>query len=130
MDLNLYSSLAIALLLALLSSKIMKKLKLPNVTGYLIIGLLAGPYCLKILSRDIINQFSIIPNVALGFIAFSIGAEFKLNYLKKVGKAPVIIAFLEGFGATLVVDIILIALGNDVSFSLILGSIAAATAPA
>lgn len=130
MDLNLYTSLAIALLLALLSSKIMKKLKLPNVTGYLIIGLLAGPYCLKILSRDIINQFSIIPNIALGFIAFSIGAEFKLNYLKKVGKAPVIIAFLEGFGATLVVDIILIALGNDVSFSLILGSIAAATAPA
>ena len=129
-DLNLYTSLAIAMLLALLSSKLMKKIKLPNVTGYLIIGLLAGPYCLKILSKDVIDQLSIIPDIALGFIAFSIGAEFKLSYLEQVGKAPVIIAFTEGFGATLAVDLILIALGNDVSFSIVLGSIAAATAPA
>jgi Kef-type K+ transport system membrane component KefB len=129
-DLNLYTSLAIAMLLALLSSKLMKKVKLPNVTGYLIIGLLAGPYCLKILSKDVIDQLSIIPDIALGFIAFSIGAEFKLSYLKQVGKAPVIIAFTEGFGATLAVDIVLIAFGNDISFSIILGSIAAATAPA
>ncbi|MBE5967756.1 MAG: cation:proton antiporter [Lachnospiraceae bacterium] len=118
------------MLLALLSSKLMKKIKLPNVTGYLIIGLLAGPYCLKILSKDVIDQLSIIPDIALGFIAFSIGAEFKLSYLEQVGKAPVIIAFTEGFGATLAVDLILIALGNDVSFSIVLGSIAAATAPA
>ncbi|HCA70390.1 MAG TPA: cation/H(+) antiporter, partial [Lachnospiraceae bacterium] len=118
------------MLLALLSSKLMKKVKLPNVTGYLIIGLLAGPYCLKILSKDVIDQLSIIPDIALGFIAFSIGAEFKLSYLKQVGKAPVIIAFTEGFGATLAVDIVLIAFGNDISFSIILGSIAAATAPA
>lgn len=130
MDINIYTSLALALLLALLSSKLIKKLKLPNVTGYLIIGLLAGPYCLKLFSEDTINQFSMIPNIALGFIAFSIGAEFKLNYLKKVGKAPVIIAFLEGFGATLVVDVVLVALGYNVPFSIILGSIAAATAPA
>jgi len=129
-DLNLYTSLAIAMLLALLSSKLMRKIKLPNVTGYLIIGLLAGPYCLKILSKDVIDQLSIIPDIALGFIAFSIGAEFKLSYLEQVGKAPVIIAFTEGFGATLAVDLILIALGNDVSFSIVLGSIAAATAPA
>ncbi len=129
-DLNLYTSLAIAMLLALLSSKLMKKVKLPNVTGYLIIGLLAGPYCFKILSKDVIDQLSIIPDIALGFIAFSIGAEFKLSYLKQVGKAPVIIAFTEGFGATLAVDIVLIAFGNDISFSIILGSIAAATAPA
>jgi Kef-type K+ transport system membrane component KefB len=129
-DLNLYTSLAIAMLLALLSSKLMKKVKLPNVTGYLIIGLLAGPYCFKILSKDVIDQLSIIPDIALGFIAFSIGAEFKLSYLKQVGKAPVIIAFTEGFGATLAVDLVLIALGNDISFSIILGSIAAATAPA
>ena len=67
-DLNLYTSLAIAMLLALLSSKLMKKVKLPNVTGYLIIGLLAGPYCLKILSKDVIDQLSIIPDIALGFI--------------------------------------------------------------
>ena len=129
-ELNLYTSLAIALFLALLSSKLIKKLKLPNVTGYLISGLIAGPYCLKVLSKDIIEQLAIVPEVALGFIAFSIGAEFKLSYLKRVGKAPVIIAFTGGLGATLLVDLVLILTGNDVAFSLILGAIASATAPA
>ncbi|HHU75118.1 MAG TPA: cation:proton antiporter, partial [Clostridiales bacterium] len=108
----------------------MKLIKLPNVTGYLIFGLLAGPYCLKLFPKEIIAQFSIIPNIALGFIAFSIGSEFKLSYLKKVGKSPIIIAFAEAFGAVLVVDFILIVTGNDVAFSLVLGAIAAATAPA
>jgi Kef-type K+ transport system membrane component KefB len=78
----------------------------------------------------VIEQFSIIPEIALGFIAFSIGAEFKLSYLKKVGKSPVIIAFAEAFGAVLVVDFVLILTGNDLAFSLVLGAIAAATAPA
>ena len=68
--------------------------------------------------------------MALGFIAFSIGAEFKLSYLKKVGKSPVIIAFLEAIMAVLFVDVILIVTGHDIPFSLVLGAIAAATAPA
>lgn len=129
-DINLFTSLAIALLLALLSSKIMKKIKLPNVTGYLIVGLLAGPYCFKFLSTDFIHQLSIIPDIALGLIAFSIGAEFKLSYLKKVGKAPIVIALAEGLGATLLVDLVLILTGHDIAFSIILGAIASATAPA
>lgn len=130
MQLNLYCSLALALALCLASTRLMKKFKLPNVTGYLIIGLIAGPYVLNLISLDMIHSLSIVPEVALGFIALSIGAEFKLSYLKKVGKAPVIIAFLEGFGAVLVVDAVLILTGHDVSFSLCLGAIAAATAPA
>ncbi|NLY43809.1 MAG: cation:proton antiporter [Clostridiaceae bacterium] len=130
MSLNIYTYLAIAIILSLLSSKLMKKLKLPNVTGYLIFGLLAGPYCLNLLPRGVINELSIIPDIALGFIAFSIGAEFKLSYLKSVGKAPVIIAFFEAFGAVFAVDLILILIGNDIPFSLVLGAIAAATAPA
>lgn len=130
MELNIYISLAIALFLGLLSSKIMKGLRLPNVTGYLVIGLIAGPYCLKLLSFDVIEQFSIIPDIALGFIAFSIGAEFKLAYLKKVGKSPVIIAIAEAIGAVIFVDLILIVTGHDRAFSIVLGAIAAATAPA
>ena len=130
LELNIYTNLAIALFLALLSSKIMKKLHLPNVTGYLIIGLIAGPYCLKILSIEVIEQFLIIPEIALGFIAFSIGSEFKLSYLTRVGKSPVIIAIAEAFGAVLIVDFVLIITGHDVAFSLVLGAIAAATAPA
>lgn len=130
MELNIYTSLAIALFLGLLSGKIMKSIHLPNVTGYLIIGLIAGPYCLKLLSLEVVEQLSIIPEIALGFIAFSIGAEFKLDYLKKVGKSPVIIAFAEGIGAVILVDFILIVTGHDKAFSLVLGAIAAATAPA
>lgn len=130
LDLNLLSFLAIALILALLSSKLMKVVKLPNVTGYLIIGLIAGPYCLNLIPQSAVDSLSIIPNVALGFIAFSIGAEFRISYLKKVGKAPVVIAIAESLGAVLVVDLALIITGNDVPFSLCLGAIAAATAPA
>ncbi|MDD6467062.1 MAG: cation:proton antiporter [Erysipelotrichaceae bacterium] len=130
MGLNIYVYLAICMLLALFSSKIVKKVQLPNVTGYLIMGLLAGPYCLGIIPKGTIDTLSFIPTIALGFIALSIGAEFKLSYLKKVGKAPVVIAIMEGLGAILVVDLVLIAYGNDVSFSLVLGAIASATAPA
>ena len=130
MQSDILFNLAISLILGLLSSKVMKMIRMPNVTGYLIIGLLAGPYCLNILSIEVIEKFSIIPEVALGFIAFSIGAEFKLSYLKKVGKAPLIIAFTEALGAVLLVDLVLIIAGYEISFALVLGAIAAATAPA
>ena len=130
MQSDILFNLAISLILGLLSSKVMKMIRMPNVTGYLIIGLLAGPYCLNILSIEVIEKFSIIPEVALGFIAFSIGAEFQLSYLKKVGKAPLIIAFTEALGAVLLVDLVLIIAGYEISFALVLGAIAAATAPA
>ncbi len=128
--LNIYTYLALALILGILSSKVMEKVKFPNVTGYIIIGLIAGPYCLNILTLEALEKFSIVPDIALGIIAFSIGAEFKLSYLKIVGKAPVVIAFAEAVGAVLVVDLVLILTGNDIPFSLVLGAIAAATAPA
>lgn len=130
MESDILFNLSISLILGLLSSKVMKVIKMPNVTGYLIIGLLAGPYCLNVISIDMIEKFSIIPEVALGFIAFSIGAEFKLSYLKKVGTAPLIIAFTEALGAVILVDLVLIIAGYEVSFALVLGAIAAATAPA
>jgi len=130
MDLNTFLYLAIAIILGILSSKVMEKIKFPNVTGYIIIGLIAGPYCLKILSLESVESFSIISDIALGLIAFSIGSEFKLSFLKIVGKSPIIIAFFEAVCAVLVLDAVLILTGNDVSFSLVLGAIAAATAPA
>lgn len=130
MQLNLFITIAFCIFLALLAGRIVKKFKLPNVTGYLIMGLVMGPYCLKFIPADMVEQLSIIPEVALGFIALSIGAEFKLSYLKQVGKAPIVIAFLEGFGAVVIVDAVLILTGHDVAFSLCLGAIAAATAPA
>lgn len=130
MNIHMFVYLAIALSLALLSSKLMKLVKMPNVTGYLVMGLIVGPYCLNLIPEGTVESLSIIPEVALGFIAFSIGAEFRFSYLKKVGKAPIIIAILESVGAVLVVDVALIITGNDIPFSLCLGAIAAATAPA
>ncbi|MFQ7469070.1 cation:proton antiporter [Amedibacillus dolichus] len=130
MQVNIFVILALCILLSLLAGRIVKLAKLPNVTGYLLMGLLVGPYCLGIIPADMVEQLSLIPEVALGFIALSIGAEFKLSYLKKVGKAPIVIAILEGVGAVLVVDLVLILSGHDVAFSLCLGAIAAATAPA
>lgn len=130
LELNTFIYLAMALFLALLSGKIIRLLKLPNVTGYLIMGLIAGPYCLKLFPANVIENFSIISDVALAFIAFSIGAEFRLSYLRKIGKAPIIIAFCEAFGGVLVVLAVLLLTGHDFSFSLVLSAIAAATAPA
>lgn len=130
LELNTFIYLALALFLGLASSKVVKLLKLPNVTGYIIIGLLTGPYCLGLFPEDLIASLAMIPEAALAFIAFSIGSEFRLDYLKKVGKAPVIIAFAEAFGAVIVVLIALLLMGQDFSFSLTLSAIAAATAPA
>lgn len=128
MELHIFLYLGIALVLALLSSKLIKKLHLPNVTGYLIMGLLAGPYVLKLIPLEAVESFKVIPEIALGFIAFSIGAEFKLKYLKKVGKSPVVIAVLEALVAVILVDLALLLTGHSLEFSLLLGSIAAATA--
>ena len=118
------------LLAALIAGKIVKQMRLPNVTGYLVIGLLIGPNCLKILSEELIDSMDLVTELALGCIAFSIGAEFKTTFLKKVGKAPLVIGITEGVGAVLVVDTILLLLGYNVSFALALGAIASATAAA
>lgn len=130
MSLHIFTYTALCLFLGLLSSKLMKRAKMPNVTGYLLIGLAAGPYCLNLIPQQALESLNFIPEAALGFIALSIGAEFKLSYLKQVGKAPIIIAIAEGLGAVIAVDAALIVLGVDTAFALCLGAIAAATAPA
>lgn len=130
MELNTLTYLAICIFAGLAAGKVVKQIKLPNVTGYLIVGILIGPSVLKIIPAGIVEEFGLISEMALGFIAFSIGAEFKLSYLKRVGKAPVIIAFMEAIVAVLAVDAALLATGNDPAFSVCLGAIAAATAPA
>ena len=115
---------------AMIMGRVVKFLKLPNVTGYLIAGLLIGPSLLNIIPIGFINSTTIISDIALAFIAFSIGNEFKMSYFKKVGAAPIIIAILEATIAVVLVVGGLLAIGCDLPFALILGAIAAATAPA
>lgn len=130
MTFNVLTYLAICIFAGLISGKVVKQVKLPNVTGYLLVGILIGPCCLKLVPRDVLDSFDLISEMALGFIAFSIGGEFKLDYLKKIGKSPIVIAILESFTAVFFVDAALILTGHSIPFSICLGAIAAATAPA
>lgn len=137
-------SVAIALLAGLLMTRAFKVFKLPSVTAYLIAGVLIGPYCLGRLgingigfgTAEEVASLSILSEVALGFIAFSIGSEFKLDDLKKTGKQALIIGIFQALTATLMVDLALYALHLmmpdkiSVPQLITLGAIATATAPA
>lgn len=127
---NTLLGLSLAMIVGLLMTRVMKKINLPNVTGYLIAGLLVGPYCLNIFSVENLEGFAILTNAALGFIAFSIGGEFKLSSLKQLGAKVFVITLFEAVGATVIVSTVMILLGIDTSLALILGAIASATAPA
>lgn len=137
-------SISVALLAGLFVSRITKKLGLPDVTAYLIAGILIGPFCLGLLgidglgftSLEKVESLGIISNVALGFIAFAMGNEFRLKQLKAIGKQAVVIAVFQAVTATVFVDVALVILHfiipEDLPLpaAITLGSIAAATAPA
>ena len=89
-----------------------------------------GPYCLKVFSVEMVSELELISEMALAFIAFSIGAEFKISYLKKIGSMSVIIAVTAAVLATVLVVISLVLIGVDFETALLLGAIASATAPA
>ncbi len=137
--------LSFALGAGLLLSRIAKPLGLPSVTSYLVAGILIGPYCIGKLgiegvgftSMESVKSFELISQVALGFIAFAIGNEFRLSQLKKIGGKATFIGIVQAFVATLLVDAALIGLhfvlGEDklpLSMAVTLGAVAAATAPA
>lgn len=127
---NTLLGLSLGMIVGLLMTRVMKKINLPNVTGYLIAGLLVGPYCLNVFSAENLEGFTILTNAALGFIAFSIGGEFKLSSLKQLGAKVFVITLFEAVGASALVATVLILLGVNPSLSLVLGAIASATAPA
>lgn len=118
------------MIVGLLMTRIMKKFNLPNVTGYLIAGLIVGPYCLNIFNGEKLEGLTVITNAALGFIAFSIGGEFKLSSLKQLGAKIFIITLFEAVGASILVSGTLMVAGFNPQLSLVLGAIASATAPA
>ena len=141
---NTLLSVSIALLGGLLMTRVFKPLKLPAVTAYLIAGVLIGPYCLGALginglgfaSHEAVESLSLISEVALGFIAFSIGNEFRLDELKKTGKQALVIGVFQALVATLFVDLALLVVHFimpdklSVPQLITLGAIATATAPA
>ena len=127
---NALLALSIAFAMGLLFSRLIRYIHLPNVTAYLLAGLCVGPYVLNVITTDMNTSLAFISNVALGFIAYSIGGEFKLSYLKEIGAKPIIITLFEGCMASLVVFSALSLLGAAMPLRLALSAIAAATAPA
>lgn len=127
---NMLLALSLALIVGLFFSRIIRLIHLPNVTAYLVGGLLVGPSVLGLLPQDAVASLSVLTDVALGFIAYSIGAEFRLSYLRQIGSKPIVITLFEGLCAVALVDVALIAMGFPLPLCLMLGAIAAATAPA
>ena len=136
--------LALAIFAGLMLSRLAKLVQLPAVTAYLVAGILIGPFLLGSLkieglgftSQENLEKFSIISDVALGFIAFSIGNEFRLAQLKTIGKQATVIGIFQAIFTTLVVDVALIIISLlfphilPLPVAIILGAIASATAPA
>lgn len=140
---SVFLSLSIGLLAGLLLSRLAKKVQLPAVTAYLISGILIGPFVLGSLGTQgigitstQIEGFGIISNLALGFIAFAIGNEFRLSQLKKIGKQATIIGIFQALFTTVVVDAVLIGIHFimpdklSLPAAIVLASVATATAPA
>ena len=149
MSFSIFLYVAILLLVALLSTRLMKVFKLPNVTGYILVGIIMGPFVFGLLFNNFtydgikesiifqhVEQIKWISTVALGFIAFSIGTSFKLQTLKAVGKRVLVITILEAVGASIFVILALLVahfiIPDIVTWPLVLtlGAIASATAPA
>ena len=149
MDFSIFAYVAVLLCAALLSTRLVRVLKLPNVTGYIVTGIIMGPFLFGFLFNgftfddikegpiyQFVQQINWVSTVALGFIAFSIGTSFRLQTLKAVGKRVIIITILEALGGSLFVILALLIAHfiapNYVSWELVLtlGAIASATAPA
>lgn len=137
-------SLSVCLFAGLMLSRLAKLVKLPAVTAYLVAGILVGPYVLGsfgipglgFVSMEDIKNYELIPDVALGFIAFLIGNEFRLAQLKATGKQATVIGIIQAVFTTLVVDAALIGLHFlipdklPLPSAIVLGAVASATAPA
>ncbi len=131
--------LTVGLFLCLIAGKIVKQFKLPNVTGYILMGLFAGivmgthqmeALFGKNMAEEMVAKFDVIKDLATGFIAFSIGTEFEFKYIKKLGKSPIVIACCESLGAVILVAVGIYFITGNIQLALIMGAIAAATDPA
>ena len=127
---------AFAMIAGLALSRAVKKIHLPNVTGYLVAGLLVGPCVFRLLPAEALGSLAVVTQAALGFIAFSIGNEFRLSQLRETGKQAMVIGILQAVITTALVDVALVLVHFlapqvlSLPAAITLGAIAAATAPA
>ena len=124
-------SIAVMLFLGFATTRLTEPLRLPNVTAYILAGILIGPYCLNLIPTSVIAGTDFLSDIALAFIAFSTGEFFTISALKKNGLKVVLITIMEACLATVFVFIVTYCiLGIDLVFSIVLSALASATAPA
>ena len=124
-------TVAIMLLSGFLMTRVTKKVHLPNVTAYILVGILIGPFCLDVIPRNLYQQMEVLADVALAFIAFSTGEFFRFSKLKKSAGKVLIITLFEALTASALVFLVShFLLRLDVAFSVVLAALASATAPA
>lgn len=124
-------SVSLIMSVGFLMTRLTKLAKLPNVTGYILAGILIGPYCLNLIPQNIISGMGFISDIALAFIAFSVGEFFKFDSLKKSGLKIIVLTIFEALMASIVVFIVMyFVLGLSLPFSIVLAALASATAPA
>lgn len=124
-------SVAMMLFAGFLFTRVTKLLKLPNVTGYILAGIVIGPYCLDFVPKEVASGMDFISDIALAFIAFGVGEYFRLSVLKRNGKRVVVITLFEALVASVLVFVLTyFILGLGFAFSMILAALASATAPA
>lgn len=124
-------SLAIMLLCGFLMTRVTKKLKLPNVTAYIVTGIIIGPFCLDLLPQTFIAGTGFLADIALAFIAFSTGEFFKFSKLRNNAGKVIVITLAEAMLASVVVFILAYWILNlNLAFSIVLAALASATAPA
>lgn len=125
--------LAIAIMLAagFLTTRVTKLLRLPNVTAYIVAGIVIGPFCLKAVPQNVIEGSAFISDIALAFIAFGAGEFFRFSSFKGKGKQLIVLTVLESLTASFLVFVLTYCiLGLGIAFSLVLAALASATAPA
>ena len=124
-------SIALMLFCGFAMTRLTKKLRLPNVTAYILTGICIGPYCADLIPMPVIDSMDFLSDIALAFIAFGTGEFFRFSTLRRSGLRVVVITVLEACTASLAVLLVTYGLlGIDLSFSLVLAALAAATAPA
>lgn len=124
-------SVAIMLFVGFLLTRVTKRLRLPNVTAYILTGILIGPYCLDLIPPEVVSGTEFLSDIALAFIAFSAGEFFRFSVLKRNGLKVVVITLFEAIAASLFVFILtFFILRLNLAFSIVLAALAAATAPA
>lgn len=130
LDISGLTLLGAATIIAFYVGRVARFVKLPSIIGYMVVGIILGPSVLHLFDDASMEHLSFITEIALGFVAFSIGSELNLSSLKRLGVGVISIIFAESFGAFIVVAVGLYLLTRDLPLSLIFGSMAPASAPA